>query len=183
MATINHTCTDGQTIEIKTAIHHDSVYVTTVKNGKHIEGKPYRPTSKIALEALAKAGKSDGWLLGNYDIKIMLTAELAARINEMIATEQAALDSTPERQMEILISKRQHMVENIHINRRIAQNRCNREFENGDGTGLYVFAGDEYNAEADEISKKLAEFDEQHPEVSAEIKRRRDEETAKHIWD
>lgn len=180
---ITHTFRNGETTEISTENFYGEVYASCIVKGKKVFGKPHQPTNKQTIDMLKNAGIAGWWTLGSVNAMIPVSPEEAKAINEMIATEQVALDSTPERQMEILISKRQHLVDDINNARRFAQKQRDRGYDSGDGSGLYVFAGDKYDAEADEISKKLAEFDEQHPEVIAEIKRRRDEEAAKHIWD
>ncbi len=173
----------GEQIEIKVEVSDTGSITARLFYNISISGwpsqlKPPQEQSKDIRQKMIASGKGDYWIFGSIAGMIALSPAEATELQSEF--ESAKRNWTPG--MEYWIKERAKIVEDIHINRQIASKQRDRGFESGDGTGRYVHAGDQYDAEADKDSEKLAEFDRQHPEVIAEIRRRRSEAAERNIW-
>lgn len=170
---VKHTLKNGTEIEITTKNYCGHISAQTKVNGKYYYGTPYAPEKQApATRAnIEKAGHKGYWILD----AMLLPPEKGLEVEAMIAAEQAILDSTQEAILEKLIGKREGITSDIRACYEEAEYRKNKSYESGEGTGAWVFAGEKYEKEAEKHRAELKKFDLEHPEVIAEIDRRKEE--------
>lgn len=171
---VKHTLTNGTVIEITAKDYCGHISPGTKVNGKYYQGELLSPEKQAPQTR--KALESKGYI-GYYVFDIIaLPPEKGLEVEAMIAAAQAALDSTPEAILNKLIGTREGITSDIRACYEEAEYRKNKSYESGEGTGKFVFAGEKYEKEAETHRAKLNEFDKEHPEVIAEINRRKEED-------
>lgn len=173
---IKHTLTSGQEIEITAREYCGTVEAETKINGKFFRGnlippKSQHPQMRKNLEAKGFPGY---WM---FDA-ICLPPGKAIEVQAMLTEAQAAIDATPEAQLRKNINIREDLRAKIRGCYADAQHAQDKSYESGDGTGRWVFAGDKFEAEVEKYRAELKDFEAAHPEVVAEIERRKERDHA-----
>jgi hypothetical protein len=141
------------------------------------------------LEATVKV--LDGVAKGEYKINIedacaglitlgyLPSGQRIAIKTDDISEFQERYDKSPR----ALNIQRQDLVDEINGSLDEARQLQDKSYESGEGTGAWIYAGDEWRERAKAAKVKLENFDVIHPEIIAEIKRIQKENVEKHFWD
>ena len=171
MTTLTLSTPSGKAVTVELGEYVDRPYIHRIT----VDGQ--RVGSANASIAPRPAGTPDttGGVVG----RVALDVESTARLQSAIDALSAEIEARPEVKIERLISERESLAREVGYATEDWHESRERAWESGDEARTFGAASDETAIET--AKRRLREWDAAHPEVVAEIARRRDESTERYL--
>jgi len=173
-AVIKKTGKDGRTVEIKLHRYAGQHVAQAYLDGKYVgTGDPTKLNKRV--------GDTTHYL-SHTKPAIGLTSEEAKAIIEAIRVADEAERQTPSGKLDTLRAERQRLAAEVSGHMDDADDAVNRAHDRGIVDVGYHERAKHVEA-AEEARERLAQFDAEHPEILAAIKKEREEKANRHQWD